>query len=82
LRVLELKAHAAILSLKLDLFSFFFFFSLSLYLSLSFFFFFFSKPGCPGTHSVDQASFKYTEIYLPLSLECWELPSLRRGFYL
>jgi len=27
-----------------------------------------SSPGCPGTHSVDQADLELTEILLPLSL--------------
>jgi hypothetical protein len=30
------------------------------------------SSGCPGTQSVDQAVLKHTEIYLPLSLECWD----------
>jgi hypothetical protein len=29
------------------------------------------SPGCPGTHSVDQAGLKLTEILLPLPPECW-----------
>ena len=30
-------------------------------------------PGCPGTHSVDQAGLELTEIHLPLPPECWDL---------
>ena len=30
------------------------------------------SPGSPGNHSVDQASFKFTEIFLPLPPECWD----------
>ncbi|KAL1762878.1 rho guanine nucleotide exchange factor 1 isoform X1, partial [Sigmodon hispidus] len=30
------------------------------------------SPGCPGTHSVNQASLELTEILLPLPLECWD----------
>ena len=30
------------------------------------------SPGCPGTHSVDQAFLKLTDIYLPLSPKCWD----------
>jgi hypothetical protein len=30
------------------------------------------SPGCPGTHSVDQAGLKFTEICLPLLPECWD----------
>ena len=29
-------------------------------------------PVRPGTHSVDQAGHKLTEIYLPLPPECWD----------
>ena len=29
-------------------------------------------PGCPGTHSVDQAGLYLTEICLPLFPECWD----------
>jgi hypothetical protein len=28
------------------------------------------SPGCPGTHSVDQAGLELTEIHLPLPPEC------------
>ena len=28
------------------------------------------SPGCPGTSSVDQASFELMEIYLPLPIRC------------
>ena len=31
----------------------------------------FSFGACPGTHSVDQAGLKLTEICLPLPPECW-----------
>ena len=30
------------------------------------------NPGCPGTHSIDQAALKLTEILLPLPLKCWD----------
>jgi hypothetical protein len=30
------------------------------------------SPGCPGTHSVDQAGLELTEIYLPLPPKCWD----------
>ena len=30
------------------------------------------SPGCPGTHPVDQAGLKLTEIHLPLPSECWD----------
>lgn len=33
----------------------------------------FYSPGYPGTHSVVQAGLKYTQIYLPLPPECWDL---------
>jgi hypothetical protein len=28
------------------------------------------SPGCPGTHSVDQAGLRLIEIHLPLPIEC------------
>ena len=30
------------------------------------------SPGCPGTHSVDQAGLELTEICLPPCPECWD----------
>jgi hypothetical protein len=30
------------------------------------------SPGYPGTHYVDQASLKLTEVHLPLPPECWD----------
>ena len=33
---------------------------------------FLCNPSCPGTHSVDQAILKLTEIHLPLPPECWD----------
>ena len=33
------------------------------------------SPGCPGTHSVDQAGLKYHPSTLPLPLKCWDLKS-------
>jgi hypothetical protein len=32
---------------------------------------FLCSPDCPGTHSVDQAGLKFTEIYPPLPPKCW-----------
>ena len=46
---------------------------------LAFLFLFFFEIGflcgfgaCPGTHSVDQAGLKLTEICVPLPTECWD----------
>ena len=30
------------------------------------------SPGCPETHSVDQAGLELTEIHMPLPLKCWD----------
>ena len=30
------------------------------------------SSGCPGTHSVDQADLKLTEIHPPLPSDCWD----------
>jgi hypothetical protein len=61
----------------------------SSYIALHFFFFFFGvaifllllfqdrlslcSPGCPGTHSVNQAGLELAETHLPLPPECWDL---------
>jgi hypothetical protein len=34
------------------------------------------SPGCPKTHSVDQAGLKITEIHLPLPPECGDIDCL------
>jgi len=30
------------------------------------------SPGCPETHSIDQAGLKFTDISLPLPPKCWD----------
>ena len=30
------------------------------------------SPGCPGTHSINQAGLELTEIHLPLPPGCWD----------
>lgn len=37
-------------------------------------------PGYPGTHYVDLAGFKLTEVCLPLLPECWDAQSARAYF--
>jgi hypothetical protein len=39
------------------------------------------SPGCPGTHCVDQAGFKLTDICLLLSPQCWD-KGMNRYFWI